>query len=316
MKTQIDINISESKDSAIGCLYKNIKRYKYAYLMMIPVVAYYFIFMYIPMYGAIIAFKDFSPATGIMGSPWVGFKHFSSFFDGMYFIRVLTNTLAISFYGIIFEFPMAIIFALLINEMKSERYKRLVQTVSYFPHFISLVVICGLIKSFTMSGGIVNDIIALFGGERASLLQQPQLFRSIYISTNIWQNIGWDTIIYLAALSAIDVQLYEACEIDGGGKFTKMFNITIPGIMPTIAIMLILRIGSILSVGFEKIILLYNPFTYKTADVISSFVYRKGLQELSWSYSAAVGLFNSAINFMFLVGANYLSKKLNDTSLW
>jgi putative aldouronate transport system permease protein len=284
--------------------------------MMIPVVAYYFIFMYIPMYGAIIAFKDFSPATGIMGSPWVGFKHFSSFFDGMYFIRVLTNTLAISFYGIIFEFPMAIIFALLINEMKSERYKRLVQTVSYFPHFISLVVICGLIKSFTMSGGIVNDIIALFGGERASLLQQPQLFRSIYISTNIWQNIGWDTIIYLAALSAIDVQLYEACEIDGGGKFTKMFNITIPGIMPTIAIMLILRIGSILSVGFEKIILLYNPFTYKTADVISSFVYRKGLQELSWSYSAAVGLFNSAINFMFLVGANYLSKKLNDTSLW
>ncbi len=304
------------KESYLRALGKNIVKHKYAYLMMLPVMAFYIIFHYAPMYGAIIAFKDYSPTMGILGSPWVGFKHFISFFTGMYFTRLLRNTLLISFYGLLFGFTAPILFALLLNELRSNRYKRVLQTVSYFPHFISMVVICGLIKTFTLSDGIINDLIVLLGGERSSLLQKPELFRPIFIISGIWQNLGWDSVIYLAALAGIDTQLYEACEVDGGRKFAKMWHITLPGIMPTIVIMFIMRIGQLLNVGYEKIILLYNPFTYETADVITSFVYRKGLLELNWSYSTAVGLFNSVVNFIFLIAVNGISRKLNDVSLW
>ena len=262
------------------------------------------------------AFQDYSPATGVSGSPWVGFKHFETFFGSYYFGRLLKNTLTISFGSLIFGFPAPIILALLMNEIKSKTFKKTVQTVSYLPHFISLVVVCSMIKKFTMDTGVINDIIAFFGGERVTFLNHPEYFVPVYIISEIWQTVGWSSIIYLAALSGISQELYEAAMIDGAGRWKQTLHVTIPGILPTIVIMFILRMGHIISVGSEKIILLYNPMTMKTADVISSFVYRKGIQEQSWSYSAAIGLFNSVVNFIFLVFTNRFSKKVSDTSLW
>nr|WP_231506325.1 ABC transporter permease subunit [Paenibacillus sp. UNC451MF] len=284
--------------------------------MLIPVVLFFAIFHYVPMYGAIIAFKDYSPRLGIWGSPWVGLEHFQSFFGGLYFWRVLKNTILISLYELLFGFPAPIILALLLNEIRSSLFKRTVQTVTYMPHFISLVVVCGMIKEFTSSSGIVNDVIAYFGGERFSLLLEPEYFRTLFISSGVWQHIGWGTIIYLAALTGIDPEQYEAAKIDGAGRWKQMLHITLPGIMPTIVILIILDIGRLMNVGSEKIILLYNPSTYETADVIGSYVYRIGLQEMNYSFSSAVGLFNSVINFTLVIFSNWLSRKLNETSLW
>ncbi|WP_282943250.1 ABC transporter permease subunit [Paenibacillus sp. RC67] len=284
--------------------------------MLVPVVLFFAIFHYVPMYGAIIAFKDYSPRLGIWGSPWVGLEHFQSFFGGLYFWRVLKNTILISLYELLFGFPAPIILALLLNEIRSSLFKRTVQTVTYMPHFISLVVVCGMIKEFTSSTGIVNDVIAYFGGERISLLLEPEYFRTLFISSGVWQHIGWGTIIYLAALTGIDPEQYEAAKIDGAGRWKQMLHITLPGIMPTIVILIILDIGRLMNVGSEKIILLYNPSTYETADVIGSYVYRIGLQEMNYSFSSAVGLFNSVINFTLVIFSNWLSRKLNETSLW
>ncbi|MFF2017311.1 ABC transporter permease [Paenibacillus sp. NPDC058177] len=289
---------------------------KYLYLMMIPVVAYYLIFHYAPMYGALIAFKEYSPMKGILGSDWVGLKHFYDFFNSYYFWRILKNTIVISLYSLIFEFPAPIILALLINEVRSKSFKRVAQTITYMPYFISLVVICGIITDFTNADGIINTLFTYFGYDGQAMLQKPELFRPIYILSEIWQRIGWESIIYIAALMSIDVEQYEAARMDGASRLKQMFYITLPGILPTISIMLILRMGNLLNVGFEKIILLYNPITYETADVISSFVYRKGLLEFGWSYSSAVGLFNSVINLALLVTANYISRKVNKNSLW
>jgi putative aldouronate transport system permease protein len=286
------------------------------YLMVLPVIAFYIIFNYAPMYGAIIAFKNFKPHIGILGSPWVGLKNFIDFFNSFYFIRVLKNTLIISLTYLIFGFPAPIILALLINELKNRFVSRTIQTITYMPHFISLVVICGLIRDFTRDDGIINSFLSMFGWHPVTMLNKPELFVPVYVVSGIWQEIGWGSIIYLAAMMGIDPQLYEAAKIDGAGKFKQILHITIPGILPVIIILLILRIGQMLNVGFEKIILLYNPAIYQTSDVISSFVYRKGLQEFNWSYSAAVGLFNSAINFVLLISANKISKKLKGTSLW
>lgn len=297
-------------------LMKDLKKYKYIYIMAIPVMVYYILFCYWPMYGAQIAFKDFSPGTGIWGSPWVGFRNFLDFFKGLYFFRVIRNTILINTYGLLFGFPASIILALLINELRSKLFKKAVQTISYLPHFISIMVICGMIIDFTTKNGLVNDIITAFGGSRSSLLLKPEFFRTIYISTDIWQSIGWGSIIYLAALTGIDPQFYEASIIDGASRWKQLWHITIPGISPTIIIMLILRIGQMMNVGFEKIILLYNPNTYETADVISSYVYRKGLLDFSYSFSTAVGLFNSVINFTLLIAANTISRHVNETSLW
>lgn len=289
---------------------------KYLYIMMIPVVVYYLVFHYAPMYGALIAFKDYSPMKGIMGSDWVGFRHFADFFNSYYFWRILKNTITISLYSLIFEFPTPIILALLINEVRHKTFKRVAQTITYMPYFISLVVICGIITDFTNADGIINRIFVWMGYDGQAMLQRPELFRSIYILSEIWQRIGWESIIYIAALMGIDQEQYEAARMDGASRFKQMMHITLPGIMPTITIMMILRMGNLLNVGFEKIILLYNPITYDTADVISSFVYRKGLLEFGWSYSSAVGLFNSVINLILLVTANYVSRRLNDSSLW
>ncbi|MEN6315102.1 MAG: ABC transporter permease subunit [Clostridiaceae bacterium] len=297
-------------------LKKDFRRNKYLYLMAIPIIAYYIIFHYKPMYGAVIAFKEFSPIKGIMGSPWIGFKHFYDFFTDYYFLRIVKNTIIISFSSLIFGFPAPIILALLINELKNKVFTRTVQTITYMPHFISLVVICGLIRSFTADDGIITYVFSLFGGEKVSMLNRPELFVPIYIISGIWQGVGWGSIIYLSALQSIDVQLYEAATIDGAGHLRQTWHITLPGITPMIVLMLILRIGGLMSVGYEKIILLYNPAIYGTSDVISSYVYRRGLLEFNWSYSSAVGLFNSVINFILLIMANKISRKVNETSLW
>lgn len=296
---------------------RDIVRNKVIYLMVLPIVAYYVLFKYVPMYGAVIAFKDYSIIKGIMGSDWAGFTHFRDFFESVYFWRVIRNTLLISLYQLIFGFPAPIILAILLNELKNQFFKRIVQTVSYLPHFISIVIISGMIIDFTSREGIVNTIIEFFGGQRSSLLGDPANFRTIYVSTQIWQEIGWSSIIYLAALSGINPELYEAATVDGAGRFKKIWNVTIPSLIPTIMILLILRIGGLMEVGFEKIILLYNPNTYETADVISSFVYRVGLAETNnYSFSTAVGLFESAINLVLLFSANYFSRRLSGSRLW
>lgn len=284
--------------------------------MMIPVIGYYLIFHYGPMYGAIIAFKDYSPMKGILGSDWVGLKHFEEFFNSYYFLRVLKNTLLISLYTLVFEFPAPIILALLINEVRKRTFKRVVQTITYMPYFISLVVICGIITDFTNADGLINRLIMMLGYDGQAMLQKPELFRPIYVLSEIWQRIGWESIIYIAALMSIDLEQYEAAKIDGASRLKQMFHITLPGLLPIITIMFILRMGNMLNVGFEKIILLYNPVTYETADVISSFVYRKGLLEFGWSYSSAVGLFNSVINLVLLISANYISRRVSQNSLW
>ena len=252
----------------------------------------------------------------IWGSEWIGLKNFSDFFGSYYAGRLIWNTFLINFYDLIFSFPAPIIFALLLNEVKAAKFKKTVQTITYMPYFISLVVVASIIVEFTSSRGFIVDILSLFGFEKKSLLGEAQYFRAVFVGSNIWQSLGFNSIIYLAALSGVDQELYEAATIDGAGRWKKMWYITLPCISSTVIIMLILRIGSMMNVGFEKIILLYNPATYETADVISSFVYRKGLQEMNYGYSTAVGLFNSVINFTLLVISNKLSRKFSETSLW
>ncbi len=298
-------------------LYKNIIKSKYLLLLLLPGTAYLIVFQYIPMYGIIIGFKDFSPGLGIWRSEWVGFRWFAEFFQSVYAFRLLRNTILISLYSLIWGFPIPIIFALLLNELRNGFFKRAIQTVSYFPHFISTVIIAGLIVNFlSPTDGIVGLLLKHLTGETTSLLTDPAWFRTIYITSGIWQEFGWSSIIYLAALSAIDPQLFDAAKIDGAGRWKQMRHITLPGIMPTIVILLILKMGSMLNVGFEKIILLYSPAIYETSDVISTYVYRRGLLGADYSFGAAVGLFNSLANFLLLIIANSISKKVNDTSLW
>lgn len=297
-------------------LYRCIRANKSLYLMILPVLLYYFLFCYKPMYGAVIAFKNFMPGRGIANSPWVGMQNFTDFFTSIYCFRVIKNTLVISLVSIIFGFPAPIILALLLNEIQNNAFKKTVQTITYMPHFISLVVVCGMILEFTSNTGFITYFLHYFGFPLTNMMNHANYFVPVYVISDIWQGIGWGSIIYLAALTGIDPSLYEAAEIDGAGRWKQLLHVTLPGIMSTVVIMLILRMGGIMSVGYEKIILLYNPATYSTADVISSFTYRKGLQDFDWSYSTAVGLFNSAINFVFLVLTNWMSKKFTDSSLW
>ena len=254
---------------------KDFRRNKYKYLLFVPVALYFILFAYKPMYGVIIAFKNFRPTLGVFDSPWAGLTHFISFFNDFYFIRILKNTFLISFYSMLFGFPVPIIFALLLNEIRKNKFKRFVQTASYLPHFISTVIVCSMIHQFSYENGLFNDVIAFFGGERSQILQYPQNFRTIYVVSGIWQSFGWNSIIYLAALAGINQELYEAARTDGAGRLAQTWHITLPGITPTIFILLILRTGSLLSVGAEKILLLYSPITYSTADVITTYTYRK-----------------------------------------
>lgn len=296
---------------------KELSRNHILYIMTIPILLYFILFCYLPMFGLVIAFKDYSVAKGVFASPWVGFKHFKDFFQGVYFLRTLKNTLLISFYQLLFGFPAPIIFALLINEIRHNKFKKMVQTVTYLPHFISLVVICGIITDFFSTNGLITHIISMFGGEKINYIGTAKYFRSIYVGTTIWQTLGWNSIIYLAALAGIDQQLYESASIDGANKLRQVWHITLPGIMPTIIILLIMNLGQILSVGYEKIILLYSPATYETADVISSFIYRRGLQEGNqYSFAAAVGMFSSVTNLIVLLISNKISNRVSQTGLF
>ena len=297
-------------------LRRDLLRNKGLYLLLLPVVIYYIVFHYYPMYGAQIAFKDYSPAKGIEGSAWAGFKHFQSFFNSIYCGRLIKNTLVINIKNLVLGFPAPIILALLLNEVKNVGFKKVVQTISYLPHFISTVVICGMITSFCGSDGIITSIFTLFGYPKQNLLYNQNLFQPIYVISGIWQTIGWGSIIYLAAISGINDELYEAARIDGAGRLKQVWHVTIPGIMPTIITMLVLRVGNMMNLGYEKIMLLYNSAVYETADVISTYVYRKGILDMSYSFSTAVGLFNSVVNLILLISANQISKKLTESSLW
>lgn len=306
--------LNQNKKNSV--IRSDLKRNWSLYLMTVPGLLFYIIFAYGPMYGALIAFKDFSPGLGFWESPWVGFSHFKAFFSSPDCMRLIFNTLKISITTLIFGFPAPIIFAILINEMGQGKFKRLTQTISYMPHFISLVVICGLVKNFVATDGLITNLVGIFTGDTTNLLTKGEWFVPVYVASGIWQNIGWNSIIYLAALSGIDGCLYESAQLDGAGRFKQIIHITIPGILPTIITLLILNVGSLLSVGFEKIILLYNELIYNQSDTISTYVYRIGFQGQQWSYTTAIGLFNSFANLILLAVANAVSKKVTDSSLW
>ena len=284
--------------------------------MLIPVILYYVIFKYASMFGNIMAFQDFRIARGFWKSNWVGLKHFKTFFEDIYFWRLVRNTMVISASTLLFNFPMAVIFALLLNEVRNLKFKKLVQTVTYMPHFISTVVICSMIISYITPSGLINSIITVLGFEKVPFLTNPKYFVGVYVVSHIWQNMGWSSIIYISALSGIDAELYEAAAVDGAGRWKQTLHITIPGILPTMSIMLIMSVGSIMSVGYEKILLLYTPAIYETADVISTYVYRQGIMGGSYSYSAAIGMFNSIVNFSLLTFANWFSKKVQGSGLF
>jgi len=292
------------------------KKHWQLYVMLIPLLVFYFVWAYGPMYGIQIAFKDFAPRKGISGSAWVGMQNFISFFNSAYAWRVIRNTLIINFWNLLFGFPLPIIFALMLNEIRRNGFKRLVQTITYMPYFISLVIICGILVDFCASDGVFAEIGKIFGLAPVNLLGDAKYFRTVYVSSEIWQNLGWNSILFISALTAINLELFEAATIDGAGRLKQIWHVTLPGILPTIAIILVLRIGSMMSIGFEKIILLYNGLTYETADVISSFVYRKGIIDMDFGYATAVGLFNSAVNFVLVIFANKASAALTETSLW
>lgn len=289
---------------------------KYVYWIIAPVVIYYLIFAYTPMFGQIIAFENYKPAKGVFGSSWVGLKNFIQFFESPFAYRIIRNTIIISFTEIIFGFPMPILLALMLNELRGSIYRRLCQTITYMPHFISLVVTCGIIISFTNSKGIVTMILAQFGIEPTNMLSNAKYYIPIYVISGIWKNIGWGSIIYLATLSNIDQSLYESASIDGAGRMRKIIHITMPALVPIIAIQLILRVGQIMSQGAEKTILLYSPVIYDVSDTIASYVYRIGITEQNYSLASAVGVFNSVINLSLVIFANWFSAHYVKESLW
>ncbi len=296
---------------------RDFKKNKGLYLMVLPVLLYYAIFCYKPMYGAIMAFQDFSPRLGFFGSEWVGLRHFINFFSSSDFPKLLRNTLVISISTLIFSFPFPVILALFINEIRFTKFKKTVQTVSYLPHFVSVVVTCGMIKTFVASEGFIGIFASIFtGSEPENLLLKPNAFVPIYVISKIWGTIGWDSIMYLSALSAIDQEQYESADIDGAGRFKKMWYITLPSLKGTMIVLFILGVGGIMNLGYEKIMLLYSPAIYEVSDVISTYVYRQAFGSQNWSYSAAIGLFNSVCNMVLVIGANTITRKLNGSALW
>ena len=306
--------MTSTKKQSLGLrLYKN----RYLLLLFLPCLIYYILFKYVPMWGILISFKDFKPFIGFAGSQWVGLKHFENFFSSPDAWRIIRNTVQLGLYSLIWGFPFPIIFALLLNEVTSLKYKKVVQTVSYMPHFLSAVVVCGMIITFLSPiRGIVNQIIGMFGVDPVNFMSQAKYFRSVYIISDIWQQVGWGAIIYIAAITNVDAQLYEAAMIDGASKWRQIWSITLPCIAPTIVTMLILRTGSILEVGLEKVLLLQNPAIYETADIIATYVYRQGISGSNMSYATAIGLFSALTNLVLLLTANFLSKRFSETSLF
>lgn len=310
----------KSNRGKLARLIRGLKKDRYLYVMIIPVIAYFIIFKYIPMYGVTIAFKDFHPLKGILGSPWTsdfGLKHFNAFFGSYYFVRILGNTVLLSVYKLLWAFPVPILFAILLNELKNGYFKRIVQTVSYLPHFISTIIVVGImIILLSPNNGIINQVIGYFGHEPIHFLAESRWFRTIFISSGIWQEFGWSSIIYIATISSIDPQQYEAGIIDGASRFQRIIYITIPGMLPTISILLVLAISSLMGIEFEKVFAMQTPATYEVSDVISTYVYRQGIRNSSYSYATAVDLFNSVINFGLLIGSNLINKRLTDSSLF
>lgn len=286
------------------------------YSLLILPVMYLLIFKYGPMIGNVIAFRRFMPGGSIYGEKWVGMHYFNMFIHDPAFWNVFKNTLLLGALSLLFTFPVPIIFALLLNEVKSRRFKKFVQTASYLPHFLSIVIVAGMILQLTSVNGSVNSLVEFFNGERINFMQRAEWFRAIYISSEIWQGMGWGAILYLAALTTIDESLYEAARIDGANRWKQTLFVTIPGILPTIVTLLILNMGAFLAVGFEKILLLYNPVIYETADVISTYLYRVGLVSNNFSYATAIGLFESVIGLILVFSVNAISRRLTDRSLW
>lgn len=296
---------------------RDMKRNYILYLMILPVAVYYIVFAYVPMYGVQLAFKNFMPKLGIMGSPFVGFEHFIRFFSSYNFGAIIKNTIGMSLYSLIVGFPIPIIFALLLNYLSSEKLKKTIQMVSYAPYFISTVVMCGMLSIFLHPDtGIINKFIVMLGGEGIAFLSRPEMFKSIYVWSGVWQGVGWGSIIYISALSGVDMQLHEAAIIDGATKIKRIWHIDIPAIVPLIIMLFILNMGQIMNVGFEKVFLLQNSLNQSASEVISTYVYRVGLLNADYGYSTAVGLFNSAINIVLLIIVNAISKRVTTTSLW
>lgn len=290
---------------------------RYLLLLFLPCLLYYILFKYVPMWGVLISFKDFKPFIGFADSSWVGLKHFEAFFASPDAWRIIKNTILLGLYTLLWGFPIPIIFALFLNEVTHLRYKKIVQTVSYMPHFLSAVVVCGMIMSFLSPiRGIINQMIGWFGVEPINFLAYSKYFRTIYVASDVWQQIGWNAIIYIAAIMNVDEQLYEAARMDGASKWKQIRYVTLPCIAPTIVTMLILKVGAILEVGLEKVLLLQNPAIYETADIISTYVYRQGIAGSNMSYATAVGLFSAVTNLILLFTANFFARKFSETSLF
>ena len=290
---------------------------KMLYLILLPFILWYAVFMFKPMYGLLIAFKDYSLFRGISGSEWIGLYNFKEFLTSPYFYTTLKNTLMLNVYSLCLEFPFAILIALMLNEVKNKYFKSIVQTVSFIPYFIAIVVATGItVNVLSPSTGVVNMVLEKLGFEKVYFLSKPEFFRGIFTGLNMWKTTGFNAVIYLAALTAVDEQLYEAARIDGANKFSQLRHITIPAIIPTIVIMLVLKVGSMLNVAFETVLLLYQPATYSTADVISTYVYRTGMLMQDFGLATAVGLFNALVGFILVYSANKWSKKVTQSSLW
>lgn len=312
-----NLNIVSPPTTKRRTFLKKLRESRALLLMLLPAVAFYVLFQYKPMWGILIAFKQYSIFRGFSASPWVGFRYFVQFFSSPDSFVIIKNTFLLSLYMLIWEFPMPIIFALILNEVGNLKAKKLVQTVSYMPHFISTVVVCSMVTMFlSPSTGIINNLLDSLGYDRIYFLSQEYYYRTIYIVSGIWKETGFNSIIYLTAIAGIDVQLYESAKIDGANKFRQIVNITLPCIAPTIIILFILNIGQLMNVGFDKSYLLQTPSTYAVSDVISTYVYRSGIKDGNFSYGTAIGLFNSLVNIVFLVASNTLAKRAGETSLW
>jgi len=303
--------------SGAGKKWQNIRNNYELYLFVLPMITFFIIFHYIPMYGVTIAFKEYIPNKGISGSPWIGFAQFHRFFSAYYFWEIIRNTFTISLYQLAAGFPIPIILALALNHAGNLRFKKIVQTVTYAPHFISIVVLVGMINVFiSPSSGMINHVIKFLGFESIYFAASPKWFKTMYVFSGVWQHMGWGAIVYLASLSGIDPQLYEAAIIDGAGTLKRIWYIDLPGITPTIIIMLILRLGRIMNVGFQKVYLMQNPINLESSEIIATFVYKVGLLDAQFSFSTAVNLFDTMINLVFLIAANAIAKKFTETSLW
>ena len=304
------------KKSSIGFV-EEVRRSRPLYLLMLPSIIIFALFTYYPMYGIVIAFKNFTPAEGIMGSSWAGLKYFKQYFNSYQFGLTIKNTIIIRLYTIAVTFPLPVIMGLLVNQMKAQKFKKFFQVSTYLPHFISTVVMCGMIMLFlSPSSGIIAKLLSFVGIDMPNLMGSASAFPHIYVWTEAWQHIGWDSILYIAALSSIDPTLYEAATIDGANKWHKIFHIDIPSLLPTIMIMLILRMGSVMSVGFEKVYLLQNSLNNATSEIIATYVYKMGLLKSQYSLSAAIGLFNNVINLILLLVFNFISAKISEDSLF